>query len=858
MKFQSLFTIIIAQLFCFITLLAQKNDTKGLIEIQNANSLIDKGKNYQAGLILRKIENNYTGTTYAVEAKILSARILNEKGDRLNAIKALSNILALPNVNSNQNIELKVDALLVLGECYYGMSWMERFKTLSDSLLHLSLENNLKPQYRIRAYTNLVRYFNYQVQEDKAQPYLDSAKNLYFKANSIEKTANTTLLLIADIGFLRNTYRYKLFSLIDSIINNLIVAKGIKEKYLEVYLWRVIGNSNLDECSARVDWKLNRKNKHFKQALNSYDNATGILKKYFPSNKIDLVAINNLRGLIYFNCGYNNLAENEFQHSEAILSQNHYSIENYTYTYIDTYAWKLGIIDSICTGEVLFKNKQHSLIQFQELAPYWDKWQEENKNISLDYLRDVYVKSAYEYIVMICYDLYQLKKDPKYIQIAFEAQEKSKYKSLKEKLFGTLSINKSVPTIKEIQNNLSPDEAIISFSDIGSYFQNLHMLVITKDSVSLKRFNILNRKGTDMYFNVDYFLKNIAQFKNTYYHFYNIIFKPILAQLNSSIKHLVVFPSTFSSKFRFGLMLSDTSNSKSFSTLSYISNQYKISYDFSYQILEARKQLQKNNESRTDDLVAFVPDYSSTSFYKLLFFNQSSKYLNRAFDFNVYNNKNSTVSNYAKYAGNASILLLAGHGYSNLSSAEDIKIIMDGSKEGSSSFLAPSDIINTPLKANLTILSLCESGVGDQDVTSGYLNLPYWFSYAGSKSCLYSYWKLDDRSTSFIVERFLHHLAKGMLKSEALWNAKKDYLSQVKSEEEKNPIYWGGLVVIGDDCPINIKEKNYDWYYTLIILPVLVLLYRKRKLMGILIRDHHNLLFAIIFAALSLYVLVLS
>ena len=110
--------------------------------------------------------------------------------------------------------------------------------------------------------------------------------------------------------------------------------------------------------------------------------------------------------------------------------------------------------------------------------------------------------------------------------------------------------------------------------------------------------------------------------------------------------------------------------------------------------------------------------------------------------------------------------------------------------------------------------------------------MAYWFTYAGSKSCLYSCWKLDDRSTGYILERFYHYLAKGLPKSASLENAKEDYLKQTKTEEEKNPVYWAGLTLIGDDSPVNITEKtrfNY-WYLSfLLAIPVFIYFRRKRK-----------------------------
>ena len=164
--------------------------------------------------------------------------------------------------------------------------------------------------------------------------------------------------------------------------------------------------------------------------------------------------------------------------------------------------------------------------------------------------------------------------------------------------------------------------------------------------------------------------------------------------------------------------------------------------------------------------------------------------------------------------------------------ADDFRIALDNDSSGVPTYLSPKTIFNTPLNADLTVLALCETGLGESFVSDSYVNMAYWFTYAGSKSCLYSCWKLDDRSTSYIIERFYHYLANGMAKSTSLQFAKQDYLKQTKTDEEKNPIYWAGLTIIGDDEPINISEKegfNY-WFLTfLLAIPVLIYFRRTRK-----------------------------
>jgi CHAT domain-containing protein len=265
--------------------------------------------------------------------------------------------------------------------------------------------------------------------------------------------------------------------------------------------------------------------------------------------------------------------------------------------------------------------------------------------------------------------------------------------------------------------------------------------------------------------------------------------------------------------------------------LPFIFKKYKFNYDFSFEVSRLRKSIKENETQNSNNLQAYIPDYINTQYYQLPFFKEASRYLKDRYQFKVYDQKRATLLNYKSNAGKAAILNIMGHSLTNLNSSETLSIAIDSSNGSDLKFLSPIQIIKTPLNADLTVLSLCESGLGDEMITNGYFNLVYWFTYAGSKSCLYSYWKLDDRSTAFILERFFHYLSLGMIKSSALTNAKNDYLAQTKTEEERNPVYWGGLALIGDDSPILITEnkKTDYWYLTLFTIPLLFYFYKVRN-----------------------------
>ena len=821
-------------LFSFYAFCQNNKDAPSFI-ISKAEALIEAGEHGKAALLLKHIRDHDSSKFFECQAKILLARIDHENGAHSQAIDALRKILAGTDLAHPKNITLRVDAYLVMGECFFSMFQMENFKNLSDTVLQLANQYQLKGFYKSRAYTNMVRFYAYHALLATGKPYFDSAMALFHRAHISEiKYYNPISFYTACINFERNYDRSKLNPTIDSAIRMLENGYA-REKYSQHYLWRAIGNSYLDIVAAMKYPTLN-----YRKSFAGFKNAMSILQTCYPSNRTDLTYLYNLFGLLNRNAGMFKKAETYFEESKSLIGKYNFSKDNYAFLYVNTYMWESGILDSIYCGMRLIQKKKDELQLWQDLAPHWQQWQIANQNQFLHFYRDIYAKSPYDNIVRICYDLYQLEKDPKYTDIAFQAQEQNKYYFLKENMKKKYQlVEKPVPTVKDIQNSLPAHKAIISFSDITSYYGSTYMLTITADTVCFQKKQIYILYGSDPAFIYqDSLLKDINSFKKAYFLAYRCYFMSLEPVFGNKIKEITVLPSTQSSRIKFDLLISDTSGLSSFEKLPYLGRKYRFTYDLSYQIADLRNSIKQHPPLNKNAYQAFIPDYYKSPFSSLPFFSKSANTLRSKYGFIVYDKRSATVDNYIKNAGNAAVLHLAGH----LSLKEtdliapDTKMPLDSSENGADIYLTPDKIASTPLNADLTVLSLCETNAADLGLTDGRINFAYWFIYAGSKSCVFSYWKLDDRSTAYIIEKFYDHLQQGMKKSDALFQAKKDYLAQAKTEEEKDPVYWGGLSVIGDDSPIHIrKEQKIRYAYLLLLLIIPIALFSARRI----IKLHH-------------------
>ncbi len=107
--------------------------------------------------------------------------------------------------------------------------------------------------------------------------------------------------------------------------------------------------------------------------------------------------------------------------------------------------------------------------------------------------------------------------------------------------------------------------------------------------------------------------------------------------------------------------------------------------------------------------------------------------------------------------------------------------------------LYAAEIYNLNLRANLIVLSSCESGVGKLIRGEGLLSLTRGFLYAGAKNLLVSLWKVSDKQTSELMLSFYQNMLLGKSYSASLRQAK---LELINNPQTAFPKFWGGFVLI--------------------------------------------------------------
>ena len=149
-----------------------------------------------------------------------------------------------------------------------------------------------------------------------------------------------------------------------------------------------------------------------------------------------------------------------------------------------------------------------------------------------------------------------------------------------------------------------------------------------------------------------------------------------------------------------------------------------------------------------------------------------------------------------------------------------IHLTAGGPEDGT---LTLAEIFGSSLPADLAILGLCESGLGEEAPGDGMLSLAYAFGYAGCRGTYHTLWMVDDRANGELVGRTLTHLAAGEERGAALRLAKLEYLEEAGAGLE-HPYYWAGLVGQGAGGSVDLRSNaTTPWYWIVGVVTMLII-----------------------------------
>ena len=151
-------------------------------------------------------------------------------------------------------------------------------------------------------------------------------------------------------------------------------------------------------------------------------------------------------------------------------------------------------------------------------------------------------------------------------------------------------------------------------------------------------------------------------------------------------------------------------------------------------------------------------------------------------------------------AGQARILHFATHGVLNNASPLYSYLALAQGDKNEDGLLEAWELMQLDLKADLAVLSACDTARGRTSAGEGVIGLTWALFVAGTPATVVSQWEVESASTRDLMLGFHRQLqaprAAGKLtKAESLRRAA---IKMMKNPETNHPFYWAGFVLVGD------------------------------------------------------------
>lgn len=176
----------------------------------------------------------------------------------------------------------------------------------------------------------------------------------------------------------------------------------------------------------------------------------------------------------------------------------------------------------------------------------------------------------------------------------------------------------------------------------------------------------------------------------------------------------------------------------------------------------------------------------------------------------------ATEDNFVKYAANYRIVHLSMHAeFNDKNPAFSQFIFTQNDTFSGRNRLFMNELQNQKLKADLVVLSACETGYGTLSRGEGVMSLARTFTSIGVPTSVVSLWKIPSGSTENILTKFYTYLTHNNSVGASLRQSKLDYL---QNQSLNSPYYWAGLIPVGDTTYAPMENTNWLWIGVTVLL----------------------------------------
>ncbi len=182
--------------------------------------------------------------------------------------------------------------------------------------------------------------------------------------------------------------------------------------------------------------------------------------------------------------------------------------------------------------------------------------------------------------------------------------------------------------------------------------------------------------------------------------------------------------------------------------------------------------------------------------------------------------------------GSSRILHLSSHGSVNPTdpNLSFVAFAQTGDTLQQEEMLFFNDLYGLPITNELTVLSACETSLGQLAVGETTMSFASAFAAAGAKSTVTTLWQVDDRATKDLIVDFYRRLVDGDSRVAALNAAQ----GELRSGEYAHPFYWSGVTLYGAAGPLLLEPAGGSgvafWWVAVLAVGILaggLLLWRR-------------------------------
>mgnify|MGYP005844273663 CR=1 FL=1 len=276
-------------------------------------------------------------------------------------------------------------------------------------------------------------------------------------------------------------------------------------------------------------------------------------------------------------------------------------------------------------------------------------------------------------------------------------------------------------------------------------------------------------------------------------------------------KNTIIIPDGLLNFVAFDALVTQKTTATNYSKIPFLVYQNKIAYQ-----TNASFYLENNLKEKQNTIAGFFPVFENTN-AELLYSKEEAKAL-QPFHTTLFLNENATKANFLKNSSEYSILHLSTHGTSGSFSTPPTLVFYDD-------LLLINELYALDnCKAQLVVLSACETGIGKLQKGEGAMSMARGFQFAGAKNSLFSLWKINDFAAAQVITNFYENYKKTNSFFESNYSSKTDYLDNTQiSNAKKSPYYWSAFVYYG--VVDSTSSNYYAQLFSGILLIVLLLCY---------------------------------